>query len=269
MGAQHGKDKDQRTTKQTRPATATVTPPPSTSHTDWSLLERKWIVANAVLVGDSGVGKSSALKKLRNHPFYYRYTQSLGDGDTLILEIPILNSTVELTITSPPRSLTDVNRCLRYQDIVIFCYDITSIKSLQELNWSIRDKYLIAMEERYTNESRVTAFLGLKSDLQDRRQVSLDPPKEINESKLFGSLFFEASSVDPEDNAFYELLEAATIQYLENRGYLFENTLVNILCQTIARNANQWYGGIAALKPLLPTEVYQKIEKLSGSRTTG
>eukprot|EP01102_Stenamoeba_stenopodia_P008737 TRINITY_DN2545_c0_g1_i2.p1 TRINITY_DN2545_c0_g1~~TRINITY_DN2545_c0_g1_i2.p1 ORF type:complete len:274 (-),score=42.56 TRINITY_DN2545_c0_g1_i2:61-882(-) len=217
-----------------------------------------------VIIGQTAVGKTSMSKRLM-------FGKPINVNDTAVNTIGaqfsaktilVQNSSVRLDIWDTAglirfRSLTPMYA--RVSSAVLLCYDITSSKSLLELR-----SFLDDIDEHVRRPGTVVAFVGLKKDLQDQRQVQPLHVREFAKSKqLDDALFLEATSVDSKDCSVEEVFQAVVVRWLQKQGYEFnDRSLVHLVCACIARDADTQFGGLETLKATIPPELYSKIERL-------
>eukprot|EP01102_Stenamoeba_stenopodia_P011010 TRINITY_DN3363_c0_g1_i2.p1 TRINITY_DN3363_c0_g1~~TRINITY_DN3363_c0_g1_i2.p1 ORF type:complete len:221 (-),score=38.87 TRINITY_DN3363_c0_g1_i2:16-678(-) len=141
-------------------------------------------------------------------------------------------------------------------NVVLLCYDMTSSESFNELQF-----FLDFLDKENKWGGVLYAFVGLKSDLEGQRRVHQYQVKELANSNQFNASFFEVSSVDPKDNSVEEMFLAVARKWLEAQGCELQDTLVSILCCSIAKDVDKSFGGLETLKATLPHELYLRIEK--------
>eukprot|EP01013_Petalomonas_cantuscygni_P011092 TRINITY_DN243_c0_g1_i2.p1 TRINITY_DN243_c0_g1~~TRINITY_DN243_c0_g1_i2.p1 ORF type:complete len:208 (+),score=69.32 TRINITY_DN243_c0_g1_i2:150-773(+) len=129
---------------------------------------RKRILLKVVMLGDSGVGKTSILNQYVNHRFDARYKATIG-ADFLTKELEIDGSLLTLQIwdTAGQERFQSLGSAFyRGADACILVYDVTNPTSFQHVG-SWFDEFAIQ-----SGQSHQLILLGNKCDLQDRRQVN-------------------------------------------------------------------------------------------------
>lgn len=134
-----------------------------------------------VLIGDSGVGKSSILDMFINNKFQSHVESTIGSSFKT-KEIDIGTRTIKLNIWDTAgqeryHSLTKMY--CRGASVAVLVYDITKIDTFNNLKkW-----HSIVLESG--NSNVVFAVVGNKEDLIDREEVSLEEAREFA-SKIGG-----------------------------------------------------------------------------------
>eukprot|EP01102_Stenamoeba_stenopodia_P008736 TRINITY_DN2545_c0_g1_i1.p1 TRINITY_DN2545_c0_g1~~TRINITY_DN2545_c0_g1_i1.p1 ORF type:complete len:216 (-),score=31.20 TRINITY_DN2545_c0_g1_i1:313-960(-) len=155
-----------------------------------------------VIIGQTAVGKTSMSKRLM-------FGEPINVHDPVENTIGAQYSTITISHrlvqnSSMRLDIWDTAGLIRYRgltpmyargsNVALLCYDITSSESLLELR-SFLDDYV----GKYVRQpGTVVAFVGLKKDLQDQRQVQPLHVREFAKSKqLDDALFLEATSAEP------------------------------------------------------------------------
>jgi Ras-related protein Rab-2A len=138
-----------------------------------------------IIVGDSGVGKSSITQKLMNNTFSPNKEMTIGvDFATKIIKINDNNIKLHIWDTAGQENFKCVAKSF-YRDAiaVIICYDINKYDSFKHvMNW-----YHEVVQH---NESPLVMLIGTKTDLE-KRQVKIDEGKKLAEEN--GWLFAEVT----------------------------------------------------------------------------
>ena len=154
-----------------------------------------------IIIGDSGVGKSSILKRAVKGKFDTDYQATIG-FEFLLLYYIVNDYKIKLQIWDTCgqemyRSL--VQGFYRNTSLAVLCYDISDKKSYEGLDIWIKD-----IRSRLNEE--VPIFItGNKSDLENERQISSDEAKEFLKSRRI-KYFTECSAKTGQnvENIFYE-----------------------------------------------------------------
>ena len=150
----------------------------------------KGVSIKIVLVGDSGVGKTTFINKYVNDKFDHFEPPTLSGGfRKKAIEFPDLNTKVTLNIwdtAGQEKFRAIVSNYYNDADSAIVMYDITSADSLEAAKTWID-------EVQKKAPAHVKIYLcGSKSDLDDKRKVPLKVGLET--AKEFDALFGETSS---------------------------------------------------------------------------
>mmetsp|Transcript_28219 Transcript_28219/g.39252 ORF Transcript_28219/g.39252 Transcript_28219/m.39252 type:complete len:212 (+) Transcript_28219:112-747(+) len=182
---------------------------------------RKKVLKKVIILGDSGVGKTSLMGQYVHRKFSSQYKATIG-ADFLSKELTIDDKLVTLQIwdTAGQERFQSLGQAFyRGADCCVLCYDITDAKSFEHLD-SWREEFLGS-----SNPPDVTEFpfvvLGNKIDLSHKRQVS---DLKLNEwCKDRGNLpHFETSAKDTinVDQAF-ETVAKLALEYEANNRELY------------------------------------------------
>mmetsp|Transcript_65723 Transcript_65723/g.80436 ORF Transcript_65723/g.80436 Transcript_65723/m.80436 type:complete len:208 (+) Transcript_65723:92-715(+) len=158
-----------------------------------------------VMVGDSGVGKSSLLKRFANRDFTGDYISTIGvDFEIKTLEID--GKTVKLQIwdtAGQERFQNITTSYYRGAHCIILVYDITQLETFEHVH-----KWHRQIQE-HSNSNVQILLVGNKSDLGDNRQVPYEDAEEM--ANQLGVSVFETSAKDATnvDQAFYHIANQA------------------------------------------------------------
>ena len=167
-----------------------------------------------ILIGSSGVGKSSILQRYIQKVFSDSYSCTIG-VDFFMKSIDIGDKSIKLQLwdtagTEKFRSIT--TGYYRGANAAFVVFDLTSKASFNSLNEWIENYY------KYSNpdSEKNVVLIGNKSDLVDKREVT---EEEIeNFAKDNNIMYFETSAKDGKniDECFYFIAEKLVKQY-ENK----------------------------------------------------
>eukprot|EP01017_Pseudomicrothorax_dubius_P049097 TRINITY_DN9074_c0_g1_i1.p1 TRINITY_DN9074_c0_g1~~TRINITY_DN9074_c0_g1_i1.p1 ORF type:complete len:202 (-),score=26.28 TRINITY_DN9074_c0_g1_i1:128-733(-) len=141
-----------------------------------------------VLVGDSGVGKSSVLARFTDNIFVGANLCTIG-VDFKVKSVDIAGARVKLQIwdtAGQERFRTISNAYYRGAQGIVFLFDLTSRRSLQSI-----DDWLARVNLPNTQDV-VKILIGNKSDLVEKREVSFDEVAAYAEA--YGMSYFETSA---------------------------------------------------------------------------
>jgi Ras-related protein Rab-1A len=130
-----------------------------------------------LLIGDSGVGKSSLLLRFADHTFDDRYISTIG-VDFKIRTVDLQGKTIKLQIwdtAGQERFRTIVSSYYRGAHGIIIVYDVTDRDSFDNV------KHWLSEVDRYGVENVEKLLIGNKSDLTSKRRVDPAEAKELAE----------------------------------------------------------------------------------------
>mmetsp|Transcript_30680 Transcript_30680/g.57325 ORF Transcript_30680/g.57325 Transcript_30680/m.57325 type:complete len:208 (-) Transcript_30680:369-992(-) len=182
---------------------------------------RKKVLKKVIILGDSGVGKTSLMGQYVHRKFSSQYKATIG-ADFLSKELILDDKLVTLQIwdTAGQERFQSLGQAFyRGADCCVLVYDVTDAKSFENLDiW--RDEFL-----QSSNPADVAEFpfvvLGNKIDLAHKREVSDTKLEDWCERR--GNLpHFETSAKDTinVDQAF-ETVARQAIQYEANNKELY------------------------------------------------
>lgn len=145
-------------------------------------------IIKGLLIGDSGVGKSTILSRYTDDKFDDRYISTIG-VDFNIKTIPTKYGVTKLQLwdtAGQERFRTITTSYYRGSHMIIVCYDITDKKSFTNLkNWF--DEII-----NYAGNNTYIILCGTKSDLEKNRKVTYD--EGLNYAHEKAVKFIETSS---------------------------------------------------------------------------
>ncbi|CCE81440.1 Piso0_002096 [Millerozyma farinosa CBS 7064] len=162
---------------------------------------RKKTLLKVIILGDSGVGKTSLMQQFVNNKFSHQYKATIG-ADFLTKEISIDNNkqvTLQIWDTAGQERFQSLGVAFyRGADCCVLCFDVTNEKSLNNLS-SWKDEFLVQ-----SNVSNPQDFpfiiIGNKIDVDDSKKIpSLQKKLSNITSNQLGGLnypVFETSAKD-------------------------------------------------------------------------
>jgi len=162
----------------------------ATSHPEYDYLFK------LLLIGDSGVGKSSLLLRFADDTYAESYISTIG-VDFKIRTIELDGKTIKLQIwdtAGQERFRTITSSYYRGAHGIIIVYDVTDLDSFNNVKQWLKEI------DRYACENVNKLLVGNKSDLQDKRAVAQAEAKAFAEE--LGVQFLETSaknSINVED----------------------------------------------------------------------
>lgn len=132
------------------------------------MASRKKILLKVIILGDSGVGKTSLMNQFVNKKFSNQYKATIG-ADFLTKEVMVDDRLVTMQIwdTAGQERFQSLGVAFyRGADCCVLCYDVTSPNSFKSLD-SWRDEFLIQASPRDPDHFPFVV-LGNKIDLENR-----------------------------------------------------------------------------------------------------
>ncbi len=145
-------------------------------------------LVKCLIVGDSGIGKSSVMTRFADDVYNPVYVSTIG-VDFKIRTLQHKNKKLKLQIwdtAGQERFRAVTSSYYRGSNAVILCYDITDLETFSSL-----DKWLGEIK-KYSTKSPILVLCGTKSDLISERKVSENQGKEYAE--LNNMMFIETSA---------------------------------------------------------------------------
>ena len=143
-----------------------------------------------VLIGDSGVGKSSLLMRFADDDFQESYLSTIG-VDFRIRRIEVSGEKVKLQIwdtAGQERFHTITSAYYRCAHGIIIVYDVTDLDSFESVKSWLREI------DRHGTKNVNKLLVGNKADLTAKRRVAYEDAKEFADE--LGLLFLETSARD-------------------------------------------------------------------------
>jgi len=134
----------------------------------YKMASRKKILLKVIILGDSGVGKTSLMNQFVNKKFSNQYKATIG-ADFLTKEVMVDDRLVTMQIwdTAGQERFQSLGVAFyRGADCCVLCYDVTSPNSFKSLD-SWRDEFLIQASPRDPDHFPFVV-LGNKIDLENR-----------------------------------------------------------------------------------------------------
>ncbi|XP_069037233.1 ras-related protein Rab-7a-like isoform X4 [Lepisosteus oculatus] len=146
------------------------------------MASHKQILLKVILLGSSGVGKTSLMNQYVNKMFSSQYKATIG-ADFLTKEIIVDDHLVTLQIwdtAGQERFSSLVAGFYRGADSCILVFDVTQPESFKKLD-SLRDEFLIEASPR-DPENFPFIVLGNKIDLENRQEAKVEISSDISET---------------------------------------------------------------------------------------
>jgi len=187
---------------------------------------RKKVLLKVIILGDSGVGKTSLMNQYVHKRFSNQYKATIG-ADFLTKEVMIDDKLVTLQIwdTAGQERFQSLGVAFyRGADSCVLVHDITDAKSFDNLE-SWMDEFLVHAAPR-NQETFPFVVLGNKADLAKRRQVPSTKAKAWCQGKN-NIPYFETSAKEAlnVEQAFYTVAKNALAQESQQKPIFIPQTL--------------------------------------------
>lgn len=192
------------------------------------MASRKKQLYKIIILGDSGVGKTSLLNQYVNNRYTQQYRATVG-ADFMAKEVMIDDRVVNLQIwdTAGQERFQSLGPAFyRGADCCVLVYDITNQKSFESLD-SWRDEFLMQGNPK-DPENFPFVVLGNKSDRENERKVATSKAQQW--CKNHGNIeHFETSAKENQnvENAFQVIAKAAATQDKEEEIYFPKTVQLN------------------------------------------
>jgi len=187
---------------------------------------KKKVLLKVIILGDSGVGKTSLMNQYVHKRFSAQYKATIG-ADFLTKEVMIDDKLVTLQIwdTAGQERFQSLGVAFyRGADSCVLVHDITDSKSFESLE-SWMDEFLVHAAPRNA-DTFPFVVLGNKSDLVKKRQVQLNKAQQWCQSK--GDIpYFETSAKEAlnVEQAFQTIAKNALQQEASQKPIFIPDTL--------------------------------------------
>jgi small GTP-binding protein len=159
---------------------------------DSHIIPIKYIYLKCVLIGSSGVGKSSILERYFSNKFAQYFITTVG-VDYRIKDLTINNSYIKLQVwdtASQERFRCITRGYYAKSNIIIICFDITDQKSFTDINYWLED-----IQSNINNYTKII-ICGTKKDLEAKRKIKYSEIKQFCEFHNYN--YYEISSKNNE-----------------------------------------------------------------------
>jgi len=187
---------------------------------------RKKVLLKVIILGDSGVGKTSLMNQYVHKRFSNQYKATIG-ADFLTKEVMIDDKLVTLQIwdTAGQERFQSLGVAFyRGADSCVLVHDITDSKSFDNLE-SWMDEFIVHAAPR-NPETFPFVVLGNKADLAKKRQVQTQKAQSWCQSK--GNIpYFETSAKEAVnvEQAFQTIAKNALQQEASSKPVFIPNTI--------------------------------------------
>lgn len=181
------------------------------------MASRKKVLLKVIILGDSGVGKTSLMNQYVNKKFNNQYKATIG-ADFLTKEVMIDDRLVTMQIwdTAGQERFQSLGVAFyRGADCCVLVYDVTSPTSFKNLD-SWRDEFLIQASPR-DPENFPFVVIGNKIDMAENRTITTKKAMQWCQEKN-GLPYFETSAKEAinVDQAFQTIAKNALAREKEN-----------------------------------------------------
>ena len=154
-----------------------------------------------LIIGDSGVGKSSLMNRFSDNVFSESYINTIG-VDFKIRTIEVNGKTIKLQIwdtAGQERFRTIVSSYYRGAHGIMIVFDITDKDSFNNVRmWTEEIK-------KYASSNVKTILIGNKADFESKRQVEYSEAKEYADSNNMNYFETSAKTALNVEKSFFEL----------------------------------------------------------------
>eukprot|EP00827_Trimyema_finlayi_P003048 TRINITY_DN272_c0_g2_i2.p1 TRINITY_DN272_c0_g2~~TRINITY_DN272_c0_g2_i2.p1 ORF type:complete len:260 (-),score=101.69 TRINITY_DN272_c0_g2_i2:21-755(-) len=203
------------------------------------MASRKKQLFKIIILGDSGVGKTSLINQYVSQKFTQQYRATVG-ADFMAKDVQLEDRTVTLQIwdTAGQERFQSLGSAFyRGSDCCVIVYDITNMKSFEAIEtW--KEEFLLQGSLK-DKDNFPFIILGNKADLEEQRKINQTKAQQIYQIPEKNLFFFEISAKDNlnVDQAFNCIAKAAASQ--EKEEEIFIPTTVNLQQTTTNQQAKK------------------------------
>ena len=170
-----------------------------------------------ILLGDSGVGKTSIIKRYINNKFNEDEKSSIG---TISNEKEVIIDDIKYKVVIWDTSGQEVyhsltNLFVKGSNIVILVYSIESLESFKNLNY-----WYGSLKEKVEENSHILAVIGNKSDMIDEEVVSEKDGKKFAKER---NAIFRLVSAKEDPKGIIKLFEILLTELIINKPNFDDN----------------------------------------------
>ncbi len=164
-----------------------------------------------IVIGNSGVGKSSMLLQFVDHCFTTSYISTIG-VDFKLTTLDIDGKLVKLQIwdtAGQERFRTITSSYYRGAQAVMLVYDVTDRQSFSDIQSWLKEV------NTYSSHDIIKLLVGNKNDIKDQREVDLDEGQDL--ATKYGMTFIETSAKDNKNiqQSFMKLGQSLIHKYVQ------------------------------------------------------
>ena len=186
------------------------------------MINKNSVFFKILLIGDSGVGKSSVILRYIEDYFSGTLMSSIGvDFKTKQIEIDERLVKIQIWDTAGHEKFRTITTSYyKSAHAIIIIYDITDINSFEHIkNWMIDI-------DKFAKQGVLKTLVANKTDLEDQRKIKKEEGQSI--AKKYGVNFFEVSAKDNK-NIDELFLDTAKSLLEKNDNGLNEENVSNIV----------------------------------------
>ena len=186
-----------------------------------SYVESEFKEVKIILLGDSGVGKTSIINRYINNRFNPDMVSSLGStsNEKIIIKDDIKYKLIIWDTSGQEVYHSLTNLFIKGSNIVILVYSIDSLASFQGLNYWYK-----SVEEKIDGDNYILAVIGSKSDLVNEEIVSEEEGKNYAEEK---KAFFKLVSSKDDAKGINHLFESLLNELIQKRPDFDQSKSIN------------------------------------------
>ena len=186
-----------------------------------------------ILLGDSGVGKTSIINRYINNRFNPDMVSSLGStsNDKIIIKDDTKYKLIIWDTSGQEVYHSLTNLFIKGSNIVILVYSIDSLSSFQGL-----DYWYKSVEEKIDGDNYILAVVGSKSDLVNEEVVTEEEGKKYAEEK---KAFFKLVSSKDDAKGIINLFETLLNELIQRRPYFDQSKSYNHKVEKKAKNKKE------------------------------
>ena len=156
-----------------------------------------------ILLGDTNVGKSSVIDRLKNNPFNYNPHPTLTlEHYNLIIKINNFILRMQIWDTAGQEKFDSITSTYyKSTDVAIFVYAINDEQSFNRIpGWikELEDKNVVVKKKDDEEQLMIKILIGNKTDLEDERKVTIEEGENFYNNNGF-SFFTEISCKENQD----------------------------------------------------------------------
>eukprot|EP00347_Sterkiella_histriomuscorum_P012093 403369919 len=178
-------------------------------------IKRKTVIINSVLLGESGVGKTSLIQRYVDKIFELQVHSTIGlDFKQFQSYEDGIKYTIKFWDTAGQERFKEITKkYLRKKDCYVFVFDHSNLQSFEQ----IEKKYIKQMMEFSAEDAfnKPLFLVGNKSDIDDEKRV-VRQVDIFNLAKNYGMRYFEVScKLNENVNELFEDIKNKTIKYIK------------------------------------------------------